>query len=179
MVESIGDSKQGEDKEWLPLESDPQLFSDYAEAIGFPTTMFKFHDVFGVDKEMWTVYIPQPVIAAILCYEIKPQHRELLDQQEQTMTEEQKGYKKPFFIKQLIKNACGTMGLLHALSNVQEQCGGYREDSFMKKLTTEYKDGSSKGTPEERAQLLNEDKQLEEVHQVFSAQGQSGMDTQT
>ena len=139
--------------------------------------MFKFHDVFGVDKEMWTVYIPQPVIAAILCYEIKPQHRELLDQQEQTMTEEQKGYKKPFFIKQLIKNACGTMGLLHALSNVQEQCGGYREDSFMKKLTTEYKDGSAKGTPEARAQLLNEDKQLEEVHQIFSAQGQSGMDT--
>ena len=84
-----------------------------------------------------------------------------MGEEEQKRTSE---YKKPFFIKQLVRNACGTMGLLHALSNVSEQCGGYRSDSFMFRLTTEYSDGKEKGTPEARGQFLNDDKQLEEVH---------------
>ena len=79
MVESLQDMQLGQEKHWNPLESDPLVFTNYAEAIGFPSTMYSFHDVYGFEKEMWTVYIPQPVIAAILCYEIKPQHKELID----------------------------------------------------------------------------------------------------
>ena len=69
------------------------------------------------------------------------------------------------------------MGLLHALSNVSEQCGGYRADSFMHRLTTDYKDDTEKGTPQARGQFLNEDTQLEEVHQIFAKKGQSAMDS--
>ena len=79
MVESLADIEKGKEKDWNPLESDPLVFTNYAEAIGFPSTMFSFHDVYGFEKEMWTVFIPQPVIAVILCYEIKPEHKELLD----------------------------------------------------------------------------------------------------
>ena len=84
-----------------------------------------------------------------------------MGEEEQKRTAE---YKKPFFIKQTVRNACGTMGLLHALTNVEGQCGGYRTDSFMARLTTEYSAGKEKGTPEARGQFLNEDKDLEEVH---------------
>eukprot|EP00352_Strombidinopsis_acuminata_P000988 CAMPEP_0176343704 /NCGR_PEP_ID=MMETSP0126-20121128/4135_1 /TAXON_ID=141414 ORGANISM="Strombidinopsis acuminatum, Strain SPMC142" /NCGR_SAMPLE_ID=MMETSP0126 /ASSEMBLY_ACC=CAM_ASM_000229 /LENGTH=65 /DNA_ID=CAMNT_0017689769 /DNA_START=39 /DNA_END=236 /DNA_ORIENTATION=+ len=58
-------------KEWIPLEGNPEIFSNYAEAIGFPSSMYMFHDVYGFEEEMWKVFIPQPVIAAIFLYEIK------------------------------------------------------------------------------------------------------------
>ena len=63
-------SASGE-KQWLPLESDPMVFSNYAEALGFPSVMFKWHDVYGFEPEMWTAFVPQPVVAAVFCYEIK------------------------------------------------------------------------------------------------------------
>ena len=70
MVEAVAEAQP--EKEWVPLESNPEVFSNYAAALGFPTEMFKWHDIYGFEPEMWTVFVPQPVIAAVFCYEIKP-----------------------------------------------------------------------------------------------------------
>ena len=66
-------------KVWTPIESNPDVFTNYAEALGFPTYAYRFHDVLGLEPEMWTVYIPQPVIAAVICFQIKPAHIELIE----------------------------------------------------------------------------------------------------
>ena len=66
-------------KRWLPLESDPEVFSNYQQALGFPTALYKWHDVYGFEPEMWTVFLPQPIVAAVFCYEIKETHRDMLD----------------------------------------------------------------------------------------------------
>ena len=115
----------GSEKEWLPLESDPQVFSNYQLALGFPSALFKWHDIYGLDPEMWTQFIPQPVIGAIFCYEIKPQHRDMLEQEEAAQSTEEEQARlaamaKPLFIKQIVRNACGTMALLHATVNVAD-----------------------------------------------------------
>ena len=87
--------------------------------------MFKWHDVYGFEPEMWTAFIPQPVVAAVFCYEIKDQYRDMLDQEEAMQLddytqEKLKNLRKPHFIKQIVRNACGTIALLHAVANVSE-----------------------------------------------------------
>ena len=88
-------------------------------------------------------------------------------------------YRKPFFIKQLAGNACGALGLLHAVTNVAEHCGGYKPESFIDRFTTNHKDGTEKGTGQARGELLNEDAQFREIHNRFAKKGQSQQDHAT
>ena len=53
---------------------------------------------------MWTAFVPQPVVAAIFCYEIKEQHRDMLANEEAAQTSEEEqarmaSAQKPNFIK--------------------------------------------------------------------------------
>jgi hypothetical protein len=51
------DEKSGE-KKWVPIESNPEVFTNYAEALGYPTYAFSFHDVYALDEEQFTVFLP-------------------------------------------------------------------------------------------------------------------------
>eukprot|EP00806_Schmidingerella_arcuata_P004527 Macronucleus_5108.p1 GENE.Macronucleus_5108~~Macronucleus_5108.p1 ORF type:complete len:178 (+),score=41.81 Macronucleus_5108:1-534(+) len=89
---------------------------------------------------------------------------------------------KPQYIKQIVANACGTMALLHALANVTDLCadgenGNYREGTFLHRLVSLYKDEGK--TPEQLGEFLNEDEELERVHNMFATSGQSNMDENT
>ena len=63
-------------KPWIPLESDPEIFSSYQKALGFPKTHYKWHEVFSLESWVWHALLPQPILAAILCYEVKDGHRQ-------------------------------------------------------------------------------------------------------
>ena len=70
--------------------------------------------------------------------------------------------RKPHFIKQVVRNACGTMALLHSVVNVADMIGGaFPEGSFLHRLQSLAAAGKS---PEELAEFLNEDAELESVH---------------
>ena len=57
---------------WLPLEANPQVFSSFAEKLGYPTYLYSFHDVYSMEPDFWlTGMIPAPVIGVILLYQIK------------------------------------------------------------------------------------------------------------
>ena len=71
---------------WLPLESNPAVFTDFAMKLGYPTIMFGFHDVYSIEAEVWLTSIPQPVIAVILLYQIKADQKDIIKK----MIEEQK-----------------------------------------------------------------------------------------
>ena len=53
----------------------------------------------GFEPEMWKTYIPQPVMAAIFCFQIKSAHRDLISKDEAAMSELSKEIANPFFIK--------------------------------------------------------------------------------
>lgn len=74
---------------------------------------------------------------------------------------------KPFFIKQTIHNACGTMALLHAVTNTGSKIGGFTENSFLDVFTKTM----SKASAEERARFLEDSKELEEIHYKFAQFG--------
>jgi hypothetical protein len=52
---------------WIPLESNPQVFSDYAASLGFPTSEYAFHDIFGLDPDL-LAFVPTPVKAVLLLF---------------------------------------------------------------------------------------------------------------
>ena len=65
------ESESNAEKAWSPLESNPEIFSNYAVGLGYSEMFFEFHDVYSLDEEAFTTFLPQPVVAVVLCYEIK------------------------------------------------------------------------------------------------------------
>ena len=52
------EASPNQEKRWLPLESDPQIFTQYAAGLGHPSERWSFHDIYGFEPEMWTAFVP-------------------------------------------------------------------------------------------------------------------------
>ncbi|KAL4094817.1 hypothetical protein PRIC1_010470 [Phytophthora ramorum] len=155
-------------KRWFPLESNPEVMNAYVEKMGFPTTAFSFCDVLSTEE--WALaMVPSPVVAVIMLFPIKP-HTEEADKQEAKRIEKDGQIMSPnvYYMRQTVGNACGTVGILHAIGNMRHLVrltpGSYLDKFFN---TTKTK------TPEEIAQYLEEDDELEETHGSAAEAGQS------
>ena len=38
-------------KKWIPLESNPEVMTEFASRIGLDTKQYSFHDIYGLDEE--------------------------------------------------------------------------------------------------------------------------------
>lgn len=67
----------GEDKSWLPIESNPGVMTRYAKKLGCGSAL-KFYDLLSTEE--WALeMIPKPVYAVLMLFPIKPAtevHRE-------------------------------------------------------------------------------------------------------
>ena len=115
---------------------------------------------------MWQ-FIPQPVLSLIFLYEIKDLHKEVIyqaiqDENQQALLE----LEKPVFIEQKVSNACGTIALLHSITNTSQKIeGSCKKDSLLEKLINSWSNG------EDLAKIAEEDKDLETIHMKFAVQG--------
>jgi ubiquitin carboxyl-terminal hydrolase L3 len=137
---------------WFPLESNPTLINKYISKLGFDTSLYEFVDVFSTEE--WALeMIPQPVAAVLMLYplteiqESAPRNDQILDVTTTTSS-------TVWFTKQRIGNACGTIGLLHALLNLPDdlrQLGCIQRnswlDQFEQATTTSSSPSSSMTTP--------------------------------
>ncbi|KAG8586226.1 hypothetical protein GDO81_005305 [Engystomops pustulosus] len=71
-------------------------------------------------------------------------------------------------MKQTIRNACGTMGLIHAVANNRDKLS-FENDSALKKFLDE----SISLTPEERAKFLEKDESIRVTHESSAQEGQT------
>ena len=132
----------------------------------------EFTDVFSLEPDMWS-FLPMPISSIIFLYEIKDEHKEVIYAAQKT--EDQDALLKeenPFFVKQNISNACGTIALLHSLCNTVENVGGAKEGSilrdFMEKTkSSEYSDQQG----DVRAKYINESDEVETVHMKYAVEG--------
>jgi len=102
----------------VPLESDPAIITDYARNLGLSRSL-AFHDVFSIDPELLS-FVPRPAHALLLVFPVTNVY-------ENYRVEQDKGRElymgdthedgEIVWFRQTIGNACGTMGVIHAVFN--------------------------------------------------------------
>lgn len=147
-----------EEKRWFPLESNPTLMNQYIQKLGFDTSKYEFVDVYCTDS--WALdMIPQPVAAVLMLYPLTEVQKVHAEQEVVESTDDT----EVWFVKQRINNACGTIGLLHALLNVPEGILRVSLDSNSW-LGNYYKDCPVQLSPSFKAERLEGDSTIESLH---------------
>eukprot|EP00238_Polyblepharides_amylifera_P001665 CAMPEP_0196572452 /NCGR_PEP_ID=MMETSP1081-20130531/2503_1 /TAXON_ID=36882 /ORGANISM="Pyramimonas amylifera, Strain CCMP720" /LENGTH=225 /DNA_ID=CAMNT_0041889783 /DNA_START=102 /DNA_END=779 /DNA_ORIENTATION=+ len=150
---------------WLPLESNPELLTDFAERVGLPVGTWVFSDVLGLDAELLCM-VPAPCKALTLLFPIAKMGPVKQAQAERIQQEGQHVSDQVFFIKQLdsVGNACGTIAAVHALVNSGAPVTGALADFLAQQ---------KQASPEERGLALSEDSSLKEASEDSAQGGQT------
>lgn len=143
---------------WQPLESNPEVLNSYCTKIGFETGALQFQDVLSTDD--WALeMIGAPCVGLLLVFPMNEKHKkELLpdptpkDQLPQDL----------FYMHQLAKNACGTVGLYHIIGNLPDDM----KASFLQpgSILANFFENSKGRSYEELADLFMKDDKLKSVH---------------
>ncbi|XP_055698747.1 ubiquitin carboxyl-terminal hydrolase-like [Phlebotomus papatasi] len=150
----------------VPLESNPEVLNKYIYALGV-SKKWSIVDVLSLDPEMLE-WVPQPVQAVILlfpCSDANEVHRS--QENAELKTNPQTIPSDLFYMKQTVRNACGTIALIHSIANspdVALEDGG---------VLTEYLKKTRGMTPEERGRILEEDKEFIRIHEEVAQEGQT------
>lgn len=141
--------------------------NQYAAQLGLSGD-YQFYDVYGTDPDLLAM-VPSGTIAVLLlfpCSDASNEHR----QQEQARIEASGEIIDPavYFCKQTVGNACGTIAIIHALMNNRSKLQ-LDEDKFLAKFLSE----TAGMSPEERADALNDNDDIEVEHQAVAEQGDS------
>eukprot|EP00262_Sarcandra_glabra_P009764 TRINITY_DN24331_c0_g1_i1.p1 TRINITY_DN24331_c0_g1~~TRINITY_DN24331_c0_g1_i1.p1 ORF type:complete len:246 (+),score=66.49 TRINITY_DN24331_c0_g1_i1:221-958(+) len=163
----VADDNSPSAKRWLPLEANPDIMNQFLWGLGLPEEEAEFYDVYGLDDELLEM-VPKPVLAVLFLFPITTESE--ADRMTETEQAPECGNKKPtekvYFLKQTVGNACGTIGLLHAMGNVSSE---------VKLLEGSYLDRFFKSTanmdPLERAAFLENDREMEVAHSVAATAG--------
>ncbi len=105
-------------KHFLPLESNPTLFTQLIHQLGFSSS-FAFHDVLSVDDPDLLALIPRPVLALILVFPTSVWYEEQKEREEGSQDDYDASGdgEEVVWFRQTINNACGLYGILHAVTN--------------------------------------------------------------
>ena len=162
-------SKQIYKKHYIPLESNPEVFTTLIHRLGVSPDL-EWVDVYSIDDPELLAFVARPVHALVLvfpttaAYEAKTK----IDEDKRTQHIGSGLNEKVIWYKQTINNACGLYGILHAVSNGPAR-DHINENSTLKKLLT----SAIPLEPKARAQLLEGSVELEEAHREAAMQGDS------
>ncbi|KAL6349447.1 hypothetical protein AAG906_034104 [Vitis piasezkii] len=155
-------------KKWLPLEANPDVMNQFLWGLGLSEDEAECYDVYGLDEELLAI-VPKPVLAVLFLYPITTQSEEERILQDSTKRETSN---KVYFMRQTVGNACGTIGLLHAIGNVTSEIK-LVEGSFLDRF---FKSTASMD-PLERAAYLEKDQEMEVSHSVAATAGDTEAST--
>ncbi|KAI3388185.1 hypothetical protein SNEBB_006231 [Seison nebaliae] len=147
---------------WKPLEANPSTFNEYAKAIGINLSQHEFVDVYGLDEALLEM-LPKPIEAIILLYPLE----------ENTVVENDpknnsKISQNVWFTKQTVRNACGSVALIHAIANLRNKIP-LDKNGVLKKFFDEVDPLSY----EERGHRLGKACELASAHASTALGGQS------
>ncbi|KAF8970947.1 cysteine proteinase [Flammula alnicola] len=150
---------------WIPLESNPDVSgTPWAHKAGLVASQARFEDIYGLDEELLSM-VPKPVKAVVLLFPIDAESEARRKEEDERITKD--GQPKLdntiFWVKQTIGNACGTIGLIHALANSDVTL---TPTSPLQKFIIEQ-------NPLERAQLLATTPLFANIHAESAGTGQS------
>ena len=145
-----------------------------------------FHDVWSISDPEMLSFVPRPANALLLVFPVSKSYEEhRISEDKDRETYEGTGAEPVIWYKQTIRNACGLIGILHAVSNgtsrsfVGKALSSYMQvvklmnpteaDSDLYKLIKD----ATPLPPLERADLLYNSQALESAHQAAASEGQS------
>ncbi|KAB2632404.1 ubiquitin carboxyl-terminal hydrolase isozyme L3-like [Pyrus ussuriensis x Pyrus communis] len=149
-------------KRWLPLEANPDVMNQFLWGLGLQEDEAECFDVYGLDGELLEM-VPKPVLAVLFLYPLtaKTEEERMMQANEK---QEPKG--SVYFMKQTVGNACGTIGLLHAVGNITSEIK-LVEDSFLDRFFQK----TASMDPLQRAAFLESDTEMEVAHSVAAHGG--------
>lgn len=152
---------------WLPLESNPEVMTKFVTCLGMKST-WQFGDVYGMDPMLLSM-VPKPVCAVLLLFPVTEKYEAFKQEEEKKLKDERQEVSPDvYFVKQTIGNACGTIGLIHAVANNQTHLE-FEADSPLKKFLEK----TAKMTPDERATFLEKDESIRVTHESSAQEGQT------
>ncbi|KAM0273559.1 hypothetical protein ACHAQH_008256 [Verticillium albo-atrum] len=152
---------------FIPLEANPQLMTTLLHNLGLSSAL-QIHDVYSLTDPDLLSFIPRPALALLLVFPVSATY-ESHRLAEDALLDEYKGHGESdpvIWFRQTIRNACGLMGLLHAVAN-----GPAREyiekssdlDTLLQQALPLH--------PAERAALLEKSTALANAHRNAASQG--------
>ncbi|MCI4378471.1 hypothetical protein PGIGA_G00216170 [Pangasianodon gigas] len=156
-----------EGQRWLPLEANPEVMNQFLRQLGLVPS-WQFGDVYSLDPELLTM-VPRPVCAVLLLFPVTEKYESFrLEEEAKIKAQGQEVSSEVYFMKQTIGNACGTIGLIHAVANNQTHLE-FEADSPLKVFIMQ----SSKMSPEEKAAFLEKDESIRVTHESSAQEGQT------
>lgn len=146
--------------DYITIENNPEVMSHLVHQLGLPTTL-GFSDVFSIDDPDLLAFVPRPAQALLLVFPVSETYEAARLAEDSPLPEYSgTGSDEPvLWFKQTIRNACGLIGLLHAVSNGQVR-SQVTPGSDLDNLLRE----AEPLKPTERADLLYYSKALEAAH---------------
>ncbi|KAK2060151.1 ubiquitin carboxyl-terminal hydrolase, family 1 [Colletotrichum caudatum] len=152
---------------FIPLEANPELMSSLLHKLGLSPAL-SVHDVYSLTDPDMLSFVPRPALAVLLVFPVSAAY-ESHRLAEDSLLEEYKG-KGPnepvVWFRQTIRNACGLMGLLHAVAN-----GPAREYIQKPSDLNTLIENAVPLDPVARAQLLEKTPALATAHREAASQG--------
>jgi len=158
-------------KKWFPLESNPALLNTYAGKLGFETSLYQFVDVFSTED--WALaMIPPGAVAVVFLYPITPVQEEHREKERDEIMQQDNVDDSVWHIKQRIGNACGTIGILHALANIPEplKVAAIPADSWLGNF---YDSCPAQLSSIAKAEILENDEEIEKKHDSATSDSQN------
>jgi ubiquitin carboxyl-terminal hydrolase L3 len=111
-------SAQTYQKHFIPLESNPDVFTELIHKLGVSETLC-FQDVLSLDDPDLLAFIPRPVYALLLVFPTTEAYDKKVEAEDQVHEEHgaNDDERNVLFFKQTINNACGLYAILHAVCN--------------------------------------------------------------
>jgi ubiquitin carboxyl-terminal hydrolase L3 len=151
---------------WPPLESNPEVFSDYLHSIGLSPS-YSFGEIFGFDEDL-LAFVPQPVLGVIVCHERlipKSQYRP----QDVGSTDNYNSVSYYMHQSKTLDNACGIVACLHAIFNSPM----VNTDIDPNSILGRFRQTTESYTPMERCTSLEQNEEFRTVHATHASRGQS------
>lgn len=176
-------------KAFIPLESNPVVFTELAHQLGLPKSL-AFTDVLSLVEPDLLAIIPRPVLAFVLVFPTSDKyHKE--KEADENRRKEYRGSgpdEEIMWFRQTIYNACGLYGILHAVSNGEarstiSESHRAREIRYSSHFRFPGSDSTLAEilrkaeplTPKSRALSLEDSEDLERAHAAAAQKGDSAV----
>nr|XP_014426251.2 ubiquitin carboxyl-terminal hydrolase isozyme L3 isoform X2 [Pelodiscus sinensis] len=144
-----------------------QVINQFLKQLGIHPD-WQFVDVYGMDPELLSM-VPRPVCAVLLLFPVTEKYETFRTEEEERIKAQGQDVRSSvYFMKQTINNACGTIGLIHAIANNREKMN-FESDSTLKKFLAD----SLSMSPEERAKYLETYEAIRVTHESSAHEGQT------